>query len=93
MDAKELAAKFADRDRETIRILFKKLKEEKLIHVADWRINTRGPHEPLYAIGDEKDEPNPERQSNSVRSRQYRTKRGGIPKPKDPIMRALLGIR
>lgn len=87
------AAKVADRDRETISILFKKLKAARLIHIADWRTSIKGPHQPVYALGDEKDEPNPGRQSNSVRCRTYRAKRGGIPKPKDPIMRALLGIR
>ena len=87
------AAKIAERDRETIRILFKKLKAAKLIHVADWRASIKGPHQPVYALGDERDEPNPGRQSDSARCRTYRAKRGGIPKPKDPIMRALLGIR
>jgi hypothetical protein len=87
------AAKFAERDRETIRILFKKLKAEKLIYVADWRTDGHGPYVPLYALGNEKDEPMPPRQSNSVRSRLYRARRGAIPRPKDPILRVLLGFR
>ena len=87
------AAAFAERDRETIRILFKRLKAEKLIYVADWKTDGHGPYVPLYAIGNERDEPMPPRQSNSVRSRLYRARRGAIPRPKDPILRALMGTR
>lgn len=87
------AAELAERDPETIRILFKKLKAEKLIYIADWRTDGHGPYVPLYALGNEKDEPMPPRQSNSVRSRLYRARRGAIPRPKDPVLRVLLGFR
>ena len=82
----------AERAHQTIMTLLKKLRAEKSIHVADWRIQRTGPHVAVYGIGNFEDAPKPAVKTNAEKCLAY-SRRRSIPKPKDPILRALMGMR
>ena len=84
-------ADIAERDRSTVARAANALHAEREIHIADWRVWGRGPHIAVYGVGDFDDVPNPRALTNAERCKKMR-RRNAIPVPRDPIMRALLGI-
>lgn len=84
------AQRLCQRDYETVRRLFKAMRDEKLIHITEWAINDVGPHEAVWALGDEPDAKNPPRMSDKERCGRYRQRRR-IPVVKtDPLMRMFM---
>ena len=94
-------AEIAGRDWNTIRKLFNRMRDERVIMIVDWVINPRGPHTAVYGLRvseDEKEAKNPPRQSDKERSTRYqRRKHGRLPmavrRISDPVMRALVAPR
>lgn len=84
------AAQLIQRGYETVRKVLRKMRDERLVHISHYEIHDVGPHEAVWALGDESDAPNPPRLTDSERCRRYRAKRALPPKPKCKIMRALM---
>lgn len=87
------AARLCQRDYETARKALRKLKADGLIHITEWLIHDIGPHEAVWALGDEKDEPNPPPMTPSEKCKRLRARQ----KPPslahaDPLMAAMMGV-
>ena len=84
-------ADIGEGDRSTAARAANALHDKREIHIADWRVWGRGPHIAVYCAGDFGDMQNPRALTNAQKCKKTR-RRNAIPVPRDPIMRALLGI-
>lgn len=88
------AERICQRDYETVRKAMSKLKADDLVHIVEWNVPSVGPHEAVWALGCDNDEPNPPRLTPSVRSRRYREQRKPpVLKNRDPLLAALIGAK
>jgi len=88
------AARLCQRDYETARRALRKLRDDGMIHVADWLVHEVGQYEAVWALGGEQDEPSPAPMTASERNKRLRARK----KPpslahSDPLLAAMMGVR
>lgn len=83
------AAEIVQRDYETVRKTLLSMRAAGEVHICEWIVHPVGPHESVWALGNEPDEPNPKRLSDRERCRRYRARRS-VPRASDPLSSALV---
>lgn len=86
-------ARLCQRDRDTVRRAMAKLKAKKLVHIAEWNIPYVGPHEAVWAIGDDVDAQNPPRLTRKELTRRWRARKHPPSVIRiDPLLAAMMGV-
>ena len=87
------AQRLCQRDYDTARRALRKLKADRLVHITEWLVHEVGQHEAVWALGDDKDEPNPAPMTSAEKCRRHRARHNPPSLAHaDPLLAAMMGV-